>query len=451
MLRRVPFLLLLLVVPAYPQGDPSSAVLQQILQRLDRLEKQNRELMQEVTALRQQLAAAQGKPAATSAEAPKPPSLRQEVAVNKARIAEQAQTKVEAAHKYPIKLTGLVLFNAFSNTESRNGDAVSDQGLLGDSYGDGATMRQTLLGFKFHGPALPGDGHVDGSLTMDFWGGGAVTGSNWIRLRRAEVSLNWRNRSFMVGQDKPLISPYNPDSLAEVGVPPLAGAGNFWFWLPQARYEERIRLGKSWGINGQVAMLQTGGMAYRSTEESYGYVEPVKPALEGRIAIWHRFDDDRRFELAPGFHISSDHIGGASVGSRIASLDWLIDPGFHLKITGTVFTGRNVAGLGSLGNGIVIGADGIARAVHSSGGWTQVAVPVTSRLTWNIFSGLEEDSDAEPSYSTVIRNWSYASNLIYHLSSNVVIGLEGLQMRTRSGLEIPGVQNRYDLAVGYLF
>ncbi|MGH9439820.1 MAG: hypothetical protein ACRD22_18565, partial [Terriglobia bacterium] len=245
--------------------------------------------------------------------------------------------------------------------------------------------------------------------------------------------------------------PYNPDSLAEVGVPPLAGAGNFWFWLPQARYEERIRMGKNWGINGQVAVLQTGGTAYQSTDESYGYVEPVKPALEGRLAIWHRFSDTQRFEVAPGFHISSDHVGGASVGSRIASLDWLIAPSSRLNVTGAVFTGRNVAGLGSLGNGVVMGANGIAHAVHSSGGWAQVAVPVTSRLTLNIFGGLEEDSDAEVNASTIVRNWSYASNLIYHLSSNVVIGLEGLQMRTRSGLDIPGVQNRYDLAVGYLF
>lgn len=449
MLHRVPFLLLLLMVPAYPQGGPSSAILQQILQRLDRLETQNRELIQEVTALRQQLAAAQGK-TTRSAEAQKP-SLEQQVAVNKARIAEQAQTKVEAANKYPIKLTGLVLFNAFSNTEGQNSDAVSDRGLLGDSYGNGATMRQTLLGFKFHGPELPGDGHVDGSLTMDFWGGGAVTGSNWIRLRRAEVSLNWPNRTLMFGQDKPLIAPYNPDSLAEVGVPPLAGAGNLWFWLPQARYEERIRVGASSGIKGQVALLQTGGTAYRNTGELYGYVEPLKPALEGRVAVWHQFSENRRFEVAPGFHISSDHISGVSVGSRIASLDWLIEPGSRLNITGALFTGRNVAGLGSLGNGVVVGADGIAHAVHSSGGWAQVAVPVTSRLTLNIFGGMEQDSNAESSSSTIVRDWSYASNLIYHLSSNVVIGLEGLQMRTHSGLAIPGVQNRYDLAVGYLF
>lgn len=452
MLYRVPLFVLLLAVPVYCQEDAaSSAVLQQILQRLDRLEKQNRELIQEVTALRQQLVEAQAKPAAAGAEAQKTPSLQQQVAVNQSRIAEQAQTKVEAAHKYPIKLTGLVLFNGFMNSDSRNSDAIADRGLLGDSYGAGATMRQTLLGFDFQGPALPGGGRVHGDLTADFWGGAAGPGSNWLRLRRAVVTLDWPRRSFTLGEDKPLIAPYAPDSLAEVGVPPLAGAGNLWFWLPQARYEERIALGTNSGIKGQVAVLQTGGTTYQTGEEPYGYVEPIKPALEGRLAIWHRFSDTRRFEVAPGFHLSSEHIGGNSVGSRIASLDWLVAAGSHLNITGAMFTGENVAGLGALGNGVAMNRYGIFRAVHSTGGWSQVAVPLTSRLTLNIFSGLENDSRTDVSASAIVHNWSYASNLIYHLTSNVVLGLEGMQMRTRSALDVTGVQNRYDLAVGYLF
>ncbi len=455
--RRLLFVLLILIIPAYAQEkEDSSVLLQRVLERLDHLEQQNRQLVQEVTLLRQQVAAAAG---VAQAQAPEPagdnqkaPPLEQRVAVTEARTAEQAQTKVEAAHKYPIQLTGMVLFNAFSNTESRNSYVVNELGLLPNSYASGATMRQTLLGFDFQGPRLPGNGHVNGSLIMDFWSGPSAPGSNWLRLRHADISLDWTHRSFTIGQDKPLISPYAPDSLAEVGVPPLSGAGNLWYWLPQARYEERVALGSNSGIRGQLAVLQSGGTAYETAEsQKYTYSEPVKPALEGRVAFWHRIDDKRRFEVAPGFHVSSIRSAGASVGSRIASLDWLITPSARLSITGAFFTGQNVAGLGSLGNGITRSPDGTLRAVHASGGWTQLAFPLTARLTLNIFSGLEHDKSIDLRAANIVHNWSYASNLMYHLNSNLVIGLEGLQMRTRSASGLQGVQNRYDLAFGYLF
>lgn len=446
--------LLIFIAPVYAQENASSSeLLQRIVERLDRLEEQNRALVQEITALRQEVAAAhapgpvEGK-ANTNQEAL---SLDERVSVNEARTAEQAQTKVEAAHKSPLQLTGLVLFNAFTNSEGRNSTAVVASNLLADSYGSGATVRQTLLGFNFQGPQIAGGGRVDGSLLMDFWGGSSQPGSNWFRLRQASISLDWANRTFTIGQDKPLISPYQPESLAEVGIPPLSGAGNLWYWLPQARYEERLRLGPTSGVKAQIALLQSGGTAYLTAKQAYNYTAPLKPALEGRVAFWHRFDDKRRIEIAPGFHVSSIQFAGTPVDSRIGSLDWLITPASHVSITGTIFTGQNVAGLGSLGNGIAAAPNGLLRAVHTSGGWTQFAFPITDRLTLNVFGGLENDEAANLSAPTIVRNWSYAANVIYHLNSSFMVGLEGLQMRTRSASGVTGDQNRYDLAFGYLF
>ena len=60
-----------------------------------------------------------------------------------------------------------------------------------------------------------------------------------IRLRTAAVAIDWDSRTLMAGQDKPIFAPRNPDSLAQIGVAPLAGSGNFWFWEPQARFEQR--------------------------------------------------------------------------------------------------------------------------------------------------------------------------------------------------------------------
>jgi hypothetical protein len=450
--RRVLLTLSLAFQLCAQQSADSQAVMLQIVQRLDALERQNRELLAEVHALKQQLesSAARGSPEASS-NAEEKNSVDDRMAVAEHRIAEQAQTKVEASQKFPISLNGMLLFNAFANTGAPERQSDTAYGLLTGPNSDGATVRQTLLGLEFQGPSLPADGKVNGSLMMDFWAGGSVPGSSWLRIRRADLSLDWKNRSFTVGQDKPLISPYQPDSLAEVGIPPLAGAGNLWLWLPEARYEERVHLGANSGFTGQVAAIQTKENYENVPAEYANSIELARPALEGRFAFWHKFDEVRRIEVAPGFHTSSTHVAGSSVASRIASLDWHITPMSKLDFTGTAYTGQNVAGLGGLGNGFTVSPTDIIHPVHSSGGWSQLAFPLTSRLTLNVFAGLEDDRGSYLSSYSIVRNFTYASNILYHLGPNVVVGLEGLQMRTRTFSDIREIHNHYDFALGYLF
>ncbi len=454
MRHRLTFVLLIAAMKVCAQeSSDTSAVMKQILERLDSLEKENRQLAQDVRSLRQELAVSRSSSPAAAPDAAKPeqPPLDERVTVEEQRTAEQAQTKVEAAHKFPIQLNGMLLFNAFANSATNASEYSGNYNLLTGPNRAGATLRQTLLGLDFQGPHLPGNGRVNGSITMDFSNGSSDPEYLRLRLRRADISLDWDNRSFSIGQDKPLISPYQPDSLAEVGIPPLAGAGNLWLWLPQARYEERHKLGSNWGFKGQLSVMQT--------EETYAMIppalqytqEPARPALEGRLAFWHKIDDTRRFEFAPGFHVSSSHVAGASVGSHIGSLDWLIVPASHLQFSGTFFKGQNVAGLGALGNGFVITPDGNVRPVQSIGGWAQVAFPITSRLTFNVFTGVENDHNQFLAASSIVHNWTYASNVMYHLGPNLVVSLEALQMRTRSFAGVAGLQNHYDLALGYLF
>jgi hypothetical protein len=454
MRRRLAFALLALALKSFAQdGADSSVVMKKILERLDSLEKENKELIESVNSLRAELAASRSSVsnAATTNTKPDEPSLSERVGVEEQRTAEQAQTKVEAAHKFPIQLSGMLLFNAFANSANYTPEPYIGGNLLSGPNRDGATLRQSLLGFEFQGPRVAGDGRVSGFITMDFFGGTSDPLYIRPRLRRAGISIDWSNRSITFGQDKPLISPYQPDSLAEVGVPPLAGAGNLWLWLPQLRYEERLHLRTNTGVTAQVAVMQTEESYENPPARLATTLEPSRPALEGRIALWHKLDDTRRFEFAPGFHVSTTHVGGASVDSHLFSFDWLVTPSSHLQFSGTFFKGENVAALGALGNGFVITPSGALRPVNSTGGWAQVAFPITSRLTLNIYSGLENDRSPFFTEYNLVHNWTYASNVIYHLGPNVVVGLEALQMRTRSFFDVGGRQNHYDLAVGYLF
>lgn len=454
--------MIMFAAPAYPQtASPAPDVtLKAILNRLDALEQQNRELTKEVHSLREELAgsrsvtplpAQQGGSAPTenaasaTAEAP----LEDRVARNEARIEEQAQTKVEASHKFPISLTGMILFNAFSNSQSSGG--YENPELLTGPGRSGATLRQTLLGFQFQGPHLPGNGRINGDFMMDFFSGSSYPNGSWLRIRRAAINLDWQNRAIMIGQDKPLISPRSPSSLAEVGVPPLAGAGNLWSWLPQVRYEERIHFGEMNGLTPQIALIQTNENYATVPPEYASSLEKSRPGLEGRIAFWHKWDDTRRFEIAPGFHASTTHVGGTSIDSRLASIDWYIRPWSRLEFSGTFFRGRNFSSLGALPQSVTVLPSDRIIPVHGEGGWIQLSSPLTSRLTLNLFGGSQSNRAQDLAPGDIQRNVSYAANLMYRLAPNILVGVEGLQFRTRLVPSQDRLQNHYDLSFAYMF
>src|SRR5258706_3164070 len=203
-------LVLFLPVAVFAQSQPDTQ--RQILERLQRLEEQNQKLMSEIHALRQELVASGIKPESALAESPPDARLEERVAIAEQRIDEQAQSKLEAEHKLPIKLTGMLLFNAYTNGRNSGGQeypttaALLPAGQRGTST-DGATLRQSILGLQFQGPEVFGGGKVSGSLYMDFWGGSGTALNQLVRLRVATLDVAWKNTTLSVGQDKPIVAP----------------------------------------------------------------------------------------------------------------------------------------------------------------------------------------------------------------------------------------------------
>ncbi len=241
--------------------------LQQILERLDRIEQENKTLTDEVRALRAELAASRAAPAAAEASAP-PAAVAptdERVAVLEQRISDQAQTKVEASQKLPITLTGMVLFNSFLNGRASGGaEYPTTASQTSSSQVGGATLSQSILGMKFQGPEVLGGGRLSASIFFDTWGGTPSNSLNHlIRMRTATVEIDWKNTTIVAGQDKPIISPREPDSLAQLAVSPLTGAGNLWLWAPQVRIDRRFAFGDRAGLIAQAGV-------YETSEPSYG-------------------------------------------------------------------------------------------------------------------------------------------------------------------------------------
>jgi hypothetical protein len=418
--------------------------IQAVLDRLDKLEDENHRLEDEIRDLRSQLLAAK-----TTPESAERQNERLDVQEN--RTAELDQTKVSASQRYPVSLTGMLLFNAFRNGNySGTSEYPTTASQARAASSDGATLRQTIIGLNFKGPDLPWGGKASGTLYMDFFSGTTAPNNNLIHLRIATLDLNWKNTTISVGQDKPLISPREPQSLAQVGISPLTSAGNLWDWNPQARIEQRFSLGDGMGLRAQASVYETTEnypailpAAYAST------LERSRPSYEGRVEYFAG-RNNWRVELAPGYHYGTTHVAGRSLQSNIASFDWLVRPISQVEFSGEFFKGQDVAGLGAL-QGFTVVDPGIAKAVHSHGEWGQFALFPASRFSFHIYAGDQSNRVADLVSGSVTRNFVYAGNIMWKLAPNVRAALEAAQARTEYYGSILRLNNHYDLALAYLF
>jgi hypothetical protein len=454
--------LILTLIPALLPAQQKSD-LQQILERMDRLERENRDLAAEVHALRADLAVSHTAPPAVSptstpaagaenAASATPPPIEERVAIEERRVDELAQTKVQTAQRLPVTLTGMVLFNGFLNGRANGGQQDPTEASLSDNIsGSGASLSQSIIGLTFQGPRIFGNGQVSGDLHLDLFGGSTSSLNHLIRLRIATVRVDWKNQSLIIGQDKPIISPRDPSSLAQVAFSPLTGAGNPWLWAPQARFEQRFAWGDDAGLRADAGVYETSEPATSAGTEYAASLSLARPAFETRLLFWKNLWSGARIEIAPGFHASQTHVAGASVPSRVYSVDWLMQPVPKLQLTGMFFTGQNAAGIGALRQGFTIFNDGLVRAVGTEGGWTQLSYFATSRLTVNFYGGQESNRPSDLLNSEITRNFAYAGNVVYRFGPNVLLGWEASQVRTSYLGFITRMVNHYDLALAYLF
>jgi hypothetical protein len=444
------------------QTAPDEAgALRQIMERLDRLEQQNRDLAAEVRALRQDLALARGKPenGPAAAETTKPATpestptdLAERMDIQEHRLEEQAQAKVESSQHFPIRITGMALFNAFTNSSAAGGPGEPTfVPLQGNALSGGASLRQTVLGLDFRGPEIFGGGTVHGFINMDFYGASSDSYGGSFRIRTAGIEFNWANTTIMVGQDKPLIAPREPNSLAQVWVAPLTGAGNLWVWQPQARIEQRFHLNERTTVRAQAGVFETRE-DYDSAPPPYSYsLQMARPAAQGRVSLAYSLDDNRRIEIGTGFDASTTHVAGETVPTRVFALDWLAQPWRKLEFSGAFFSGENVANLGGIGPGFTFNYSGYFSPVHADGGWQQVSFLPTPRLTFNLFGGEQQNRGSDLAWGQIAKNQAFGANLMYRIAPNVIVSFEAEQLRTNYLITGVRLNNHYDLGLAYLF
>ena len=259
-----------------------------ILERLDRLEQENRLLAEQVRdAARRNLG---HPPAAETA----PVTVEEEVDIQQQRDRGAGPDQGrERRRRFPIRLAGNGALQRLLNSKQSGG---ADYPVVAAPTGaghDGATVRQTIIGLEFGGPQAIWGGKVQ-RLGLH----GFLRRRHQLRHPRAHrrrSRLDWKTRSIMAGLEKPIFNPREPSSLAQVGISPLTGAGNLWLWLPQVRFEQDLRFGANYRASR--ASGRRADARDRPLRGNGHCPKPRAPRLEGRFNFYHKLDDDRRLEI----------------------------------------------------------------------------------------------------------------------------------------------------------
>src|SRR2546428_5124234 len=231
--------------------------------------------------------------------------MRATLLVSLAVVALPLAAQTPPSAKRTIELTGLVLVNGFfTNARVNNSDVPQFVDSLAPASAVGGTIRQTRLGLLVTEPDVL-RGSFSGEVDVDFYGGQQPSSGGrtfpLLRLRRAVGIVSWDHAQVLFGQESPLVAERSPRSLASVGFPDFAGAGNLWLWLPQFR--ATLEQGYTLRLAEQVAVLApTSGTAQGLFNTQPDSAERSRrPYLQARVRLaWG--PTDHPSEIAIGRH-----------------------------------------------------------------------------------------------------------------------------------------------------
>ncbi|HEX4285598.1 MAG TPA: prefoldin domain-containing protein [Terracidiphilus sp.] len=401
--------------------------------------------------------------------------IREKQAMQESQIAVQDQTKVESESKYPVKVSGLVVMNAFVNTADVDMDATPTLAVSGPGS-TGATLRQTILGLDMRGPHLLG-ARSHGDLRIDFdgsaAGGGGYTngyGINLVRLRTAHAALDWEHTEAFFSMDRPILSPNIPDSLTAIAEPPLAWSGNLWNWSPQAGVTQDLTFGSQPHLRAQAAFIDladapyttglatgTGIVLTKSTGEASRW-----PGVEARIA-GGSFNNGLQIGVG-GLFAPHRSIGGTEFDSWAGTLDYRFPLLAHMELTGSFYRGQALGGLGAGAYKDYVFAldDGgyYFKTLDDVGGWTQWKQRLGQRFEFNEAVGADQvpagqlrpyAGPATAIYQNVARNRTVTGNVIFSPSAYLLFSLEYRRIASSPVIGPTATSDVIGVAAGYKF
>ncbi len=401
--------------------------------------------------------------------------LEDNLELTDAKVQEQSQTKVESGSKYRVRLSGMVLLNAFETRGAVDNldfpEIATAPDVPGTSGAFAGSLRQSQIGIEVFGPDVAG-AHTSANVKFDFAGGqadtqnGAVMGI--VRLRTGTVRFDWANTSIIAGQDSLFFAPLVPTSLATIAIPALSYSGNLWIWTPQIRVEHRVALSDDSSLLLQAGILDSLTGDYPNPEDrvpSEGE-QSGQPGYAARVA-WshHAFGRDLTVGLG-GYYERQNWGFGRSVDAWTGTMDVTVPLGKYFDFTGEFYRGRGIGGFGGgVGQSVVLSGPEMdpattIRGLNSLGGWVQLKYKPRANFEVNFalgddnpFAGQLRNNPATEAYygALLSRNFTPFVNFIYHVRSNVLFSAEYRRLQTYNLDSNTDTANQIGLSVGYIF
>ena len=371
-------------------------------------------------------------------------------------------TQQPAQPKRTVELTGFVLVNGFYNSAQVNNSDVP-QIAANDSVGIGnvgGTIRQTRLGVLVNDPDVL-RGVFAGELDVDFYGGQQPSSGGrtfpLLRLRRAFATLTWTgvgsSAQLLIGQEGPLVADRSPRSLASVGFPGFAGAGNLWLWIPQVRFTGEFGTRLRVAVQGAVLAPGTGAAQPAFTTQPDSAERTGRPSLQSRLRLaWGPSDDPSEFAIGGhiGWFLGNDTLSGDTLlVSQAVTADGRFKFGI-VELIGEAFSGKALAGLGGGGIGQNTGSGGVP--VRTTGGWGQLNLRPNPAWMFGGGCGIDdpEDADVAGGGGGRLKNFVCEGHLEWRPPGPMIFGFEFRRLTTTYTAG-DRTANHVNLAAGYRF
>ena len=475
-------------------ADDLSQKIRELTESMARVQDQINQSQHQLDEMRQQLNQLQ-QAGATSSPTATPPQtaaasqavlpvntadLHERQDMQASQLATLQQAKVESDSKYPVTISGMLLFNGFYNS-TRVDMAATPTSALFNSGSLGASVRQTVLGIDARGPHLRGaSSYAD--LRVDFDGdpssantypGSYNTNATLIRLRTIHAGLDWKHTSAFFSLDRPILSPDSPTSLTAVAEPALAWSGNLWAWNPQFGISQEIPLSAKANISIEGAAIDAsdapGTLLYRTATASSPQASTAeqsrRPGGELRLALsGPKRNDGAHFGIG-GYIAPHVSTGGVPFNAWAGTMDAKVPLGPHLEFTAAAYRGASLGGLGA-GQykdyiaGTTAAGQKFFESLDNVGGWAQLKQTVNERLQFNEAFGTDQDfarqlrpyvGTSSGGYLDFARNHTITGNAIYSPSAYLLFSFEYRRLETAPVTGRLWVSNVYGLAAAYRF
>lgn len=373
------------------------------------------------------------------------------LALLREQLGTQAEQAVQTSSRVRAEIFGRVLMNGFHNEAAVNNADVPLFVLPGDGPGGvGATIRQTSLGVTVAVERVLGGDFV-GELHADFFGGQLPsTGGRHFplpRIRTAHGTLQWACGSLLVGQAAPLVAAVDPAGLASFGTPGFTAAGNLWLWVPQLRGTVELGTAARLGLQAAVLAPTTGDAAPPFDTGLDPAEQSGRPALQLRLrSAWG--EGDIAGEVGVGVHRGwLRRADGSRLASEAVVATAVVPVGAHVVLRGEAYAGRALRGLG--GGGIGQNLTTAGEAVRDRGGWAQLELRPSTRLSLGAGCGVADPRDADLPAGRE-RNAVCATHLLLRPAEGLVAAVEYRRLSTRYA-EGAARSGHLNLAMGFEF